>query len=94
MEVHLQRYCNEIPRANLDQIYKDTLTIIEGIDNLCSDGESQFLQSWCRTKKIPSVRLSIKDHKPVGPNGRYPTRLIISAHNFTQCLSKLASKSI
>ena len=45
-------------------------------------------------KKIPSVRLSVKDHKPVGANGRHPTRLIVSAHNFTQCLSKLASKSI
>ncbi len=27
-------------------------------------------------------------------NGRHPTHLIVSAHNFTQCLSKLASKSI
>ncbi len=40
------------------------------------------------------MRLSIKDHKPVGTNGHHPTRLIILAHNFTQCLSKLASKSI
>ena len=94
MEVHLRRYCNEIPRANLDQIYKDTNTFIDEIDHLCSDGEAQFLRSWCKTKKIPSVHLTVKDHKPVGTNGRHPTRLIVSAHNFTQCLSKLASKSI
>jgi hypothetical protein len=44
--------------------------------------------------KIPHVCLTIKDHKPVRTNGRHPTRLIVSAHYFTQCLSKLASKSI
>jgi hypothetical protein len=39
--------------------------------------------------------LGIKDHyKPVRSNGRHPTWLIVSAHNFTQCLSKLASKLI
>jgi hypothetical protein len=94
MEVHLTRYSKEIPRANLDWIYQDTNAIIDDIEHLCSDGETDFLQSWVKMKKIPSVRLSVKDHKPVGANGRHPTRLIVSAHNFTQCLSKLASKSI
>jgi hypothetical protein len=94
MEIHLRRYCNEIPQSHLDRVYKDTMSLIDEIDHLCSDGEEQFLRSWAKTKKIPSVRLSIKDHKPVGSNGRHPTRLIVSAHNFTQCLSKLASKSI
>ena len=94
MEGHLNCYCNEIPRSNLDRIYKDTNAIIEDIEHLCSDGEAQFLRSWCKTKKIPSVCLSMKVHKPVAANGRHPTQLIVSAHNFTQCLSKLASKSI
>jgi hypothetical protein len=94
MEVHLTRYCKEIPCTNLDPIYQDTNAIIDDIKHLCSDGETDFLQSWVKIKKIPSVRLSMKDHKPVGANGRHPTRLIVSAHNFTQCLSKLASKSI
>jgi hypothetical protein len=35
------------------------------------------------------VRLLVKDHKPLQANALYPTCLIISAHNFTQCLSKL-----
>ena len=69
MKVHLTRYCKEIPRSNLDRIYKDTNAIIDEIEHLCSDGETQFLRSWCKTKKIPSVRLSVKDHKPVGANG-------------------------
>ncbi len=45
-------------------------------------------------KKIPSLCLSIKDLKPIGWNGCHPTRLIVSAHNFMQCLSRLTSKSI
>jgi hypothetical protein len=94
MEVHLTHYCKEIPRANLDKIYQDTHAIIDDIKHLCSDGETDFVQSWVKTKKIPSVHLSVKDHKPVGVNGCHPTRLIVLAHNFTQCLSKLASKSI
>jgi hypothetical protein len=77
-----------------DRIYKDTTAIVNEIIDYCSDGEENFLRSWVETKKIPLVCLSIKDHKPLQPNGWHPTHLIISAHNFTQCLSKLASKSI
>jgi hypothetical protein len=94
MEVHLTRYCKEIPCANLDSIHRDTNPIMDDIEHLCFDGETDFLQSWVKTKKIPSVRLSVKDHKLVKANGRHPTRLIVLVHNFTQCLSKLASKSI
>jgi hypothetical protein len=94
MEIHIYHYCDEITRSNLDQIYRDTNTLIKDIDHLCSNGKVQFLKSWVKTKRILSVHLSIKDHKPVSTNGRYPMQLIVSAHNFTQCLSKLASKSI
>ncbi len=94
MMIHLKWYCNKIDRSRLDTIYKDTKTLVDDIEDLCSDRETEFLRSWNKTRKIPSVWLSIKDHKPVQANGRHPTCLIISAHNFTQCLSKLASKSI
>jgi hypothetical protein len=94
MQIHILRYCKEIPRTHLDLIYKDTMTIINNIESQLSEGEHQFLKSWAKTCKLPSLRLSIKDHKPLGPNGQHPTRLIISAHNFTQYLSKIASKSI
>ncbi len=94
MEIHLRCYCNEIHRSQLDRIYKDTTAIVNKIKDYCSDGKENFLRSWVETKKIPSVHLSIKDHKPLQPNGHHPTHLIISAHNFTKCLSKLASKSI
>ncbi len=39
MEVHLCRYCNKIPRLHLDRVYKDTMTLIDEIDHLCSDRE-------------------------------------------------------
>jgi hypothetical protein len=94
MEVHLHCYCNKIPCSNLDQIYKDTNALIEEIDYLCFNGEVQFFKSWVKIRRILSMHLSIKDHKPVRTNGRHPTQLIVSAHSFTQCLSKLAYKSI
>ncbi len=81
----------EVPRQRLDQIYKDTNTLVDRIEHLCSNSKTQFLKSWIRTHNIP-VRLLAKDHKPLQANEWYPTRLIISAHSFTQCLSNLASK--
>jgi hypothetical protein len=59
LEIHLRRYCNEIDRLLLDQIYKDTTAIVDEIKDYCSDGEENFLRSWVETKKIPSARLSI-----------------------------------
>jgi hypothetical protein len=94
MEVHQNRYCKEILHANLDQIYQDSNAIIDNIKHLCSNGEMDVVRSWVKIKKIPSVRLSVKDHKSARANGHHPTRLIVSAKNFTQCLSKLTSKSI
>ncbi len=91
MEIHLRCYCNEINWLQLDQIYKNTTAIVDEIEDYCSDGEVNILRSWIKTKKMPSVCLSIKDYKPLQPNECHSTRLIVSAHNFTQCLSKLAS---
>ncbi len=51
-------------------------------------------KSRIQTKEIFSFCLFIKDHKPLQSNLHHPTHLIVSAHNFTLCLSKLASKSI
>jgi hypothetical protein len=93
-KIHLNRYCNEIYCSNLDKIYQNTNALVDEIEHLYSDGEVEFLQIWIKTRKIPPVRLSIKDHKPIQANGHHPTRLIVSAHNFTLCLSKVASKSI
>ena len=87
MKVHLDRYCSEIHCLQLDEIYRDTKALIEEVNNFCSDGESDFLRSWLKMTKIPSLRLSIKDHQPPQANGHYKMHLIVSAHNFTQCLS-------
>jgi hypothetical protein len=81
MMIHPNRYCNKNYRSRLDKNYKDTNTLVDNIEDLCSDGETEFLRSWIKTRKIPFVRLSIMDHKPVQANGCHPTCLIISAHN-------------
>ncbi len=71
-EIHLNHYSNEIPCSNLDQIFRDTNTLIEDINHLCSNEEVQFLKSWVKTRRILSMHLFIKDHKPFVTNGRHP----------------------
>jgi hypothetical protein len=85
-------YCNKIDRSQLDCICKDTTTLADDIKEICSNGKDTFSRSWIQTRKIRSVWLSIKDHKPIQSNGQYPTCLIVSVHTLDQCLSKLASK--
>lgn len=59
-----------------------------------SHGEHRFLQTWIRTRKIPTLALTVKDHKPPNADGNYPMRTIVSAHNFTQGFAKLASQGL
>ncbi len=94
MEIHICCYCNKIDWSQLDRIYIDTTTIVDEIEDYCSEGEANFLRSWVKTKKIPSVCLSSKDHKATSTKWMpfYPSHQIST--QFTQCLSKLASKSI
>ena len=42
-----------------------------------------------KTKSIPTPRLLIKDHKNPNKNGKFPTRLAITATNFTATFEKL-----
>jgi hypothetical protein len=38
MKVHINCYCTEIPRTQLDSIHKDTKAFVKEIDHLVSDG--------------------------------------------------------
>ena len=42
-----------------------------------------------KTKSIPTPKLLIKDHKNTSTNGKFPTRLIIPATNFTVAFPEL-----
>jgi hypothetical protein len=53
MEIHLRPYCNEIDRLQLDQMYKDTTTIVDMIEDYCSNGEANFPRSWVKQRKYP-----------------------------------------
>ena len=64
---------------------------------MMNEGESKFIETWIATRRIPTPRLLIKDHKQREDDGNFPTRLLIPATNFTQCFAKisfLAIKSI
>ena len=41
------------------------------------------------TKLTPAPKLLFKDHKTINKKGKFPTRLVISATNFTTTFSKI-----
>jgi hypothetical protein len=55
MKVHINRYCTEIPRIQLNSIHKDTKASMEEINHLISDGKQQFLDSCTRPLGLPQV---------------------------------------
>jgi hypothetical protein len=46
MEIHLQRYCNEILCSQLDRIYKNPTARVDDIEYLFSESKTSFLRSW------------------------------------------------
>ena len=90
MCVHLHKYCTEIDNAHPIEVFTKCNELLEENTYLMMEGESSYLEGQINSKSIPSLRLLLKDHKDKGPNGRYPTRFIVSSKNFTQGFSKLA----
>ena len=58
------------------------------------EGEYEYLLHWIGSKKVPTPRLLIKDHKKPMEDGGYPTRLLVPATNFTQGFANLAYRGI
>ena len=51
--------------------------------------EENFVRQLLATKAIPDPKLLIKDHKTTNEKGKFPTRLVIPATNFTATFSKI-----
>ena len=94
MCVHLHKYCTEIDNAHLIEVFTKCNELLEENNYLMTEEGSSYLEKLINSRYIPSLQLLLKDHNDRGPNGRYPTRLLVSSKNFTQRFSKLAYKSI
>ena len=94
MQEVIEKYCTTINTARLAEIYSRCEALLNKYEGWMSNGESKFLRTWIRTRKIPTLALTVKDHKPPNADGNYPMRTIVSAHNFTQGFAKLASQGL
>ncbi len=56
--------------------------------------EYEFVKHWISSRRVPTPRILIKDHKTRQDDGNFPTRLLVPATGFTQCFSKISYLAI
>ena len=54
-----------------------------------SKNEVGHINESLKTKAIPTPKLLIKDHKKMTSMGKFPTRLVIPATNFSSTFAKI-----
>ena len=86
---HLSKKCTDVNVKYLEEVHERALALWNKYNRLMSVGESAYLENFINSRDVPVLRLIIKDHKKEKANGRYPSRLLIPATNFTQGVAKL-----
>ena len=86
---HLKKSGKEIPRSRLIEVEEQANNLLEQIQNNLTENEAAFIRQTLKSKAIPSPKLLIKDHKKVGKNGKFPTRLVVPANNFTSAFPRM-----
>ena len=93
MHRHIGDKCKVITQERLTSTYKEASLLLIKFEPLMMKSEVEFIERWLATRRIPTPRLLIKDHKD-RIDGKYPTRLLIPATNFTQCFAKISFLAI
>ena len=86
---HLQANGREIDRDYVRTVFDAANDMYRDKKHLLSKHERAALEQCIQSKAIPTPKLLIKDHKPIGPDGNFPTRLVIPAQNFTSAFPRL-----
>ena len=73
----------------MEEVHEKALAKWNKYNKLMSAGESACLENFINSRDVPVPRLIIKDHKKKKANGRYPSRMLIPATNFTQAVAKI-----
>ena len=88
--------CTVVERNDLQVAYDNGLDLAKKVfkeDKLISSKEHKYLMKRIRAKSIPSLKIRIKDHKPI-INGMYKVKLIIPYTNYLSGFSKLAYEEL
>ena len=70
-------------------LYENANLLLEKVKLDLSVKEEEFVRQSLATRAILSPKLLIKDHKTINENGKFPTRLVIPATNFTVTFSNI-----
>ena len=86
---HLAKNAVAIERNRLTEIVDNCFSFIQELDPYISTNEREYLKEKVQSKAIPNPKILVKDHKKPGPDGRFPTRLVVPATNFTAGFPKI-----
>ena len=86
---HLKQSAREIERGRVSEICEDANVLVDAIGFKISKNELGHINESLKTKAIPTPKLLIKDHKKMSNMGKFPTRLVILASNFSATFSKI-----
>ena len=94
MMIHITKNCVEIDVSYLQEVETNAQDLMKKHKHLMESREANYLDQWIESKMVPTPRLLVKDHKEKNSEGKFPTRLLIPATNFTQCFAKIGYKII
>ena len=86
---HLLKSGTEIERSRLVKIHENAMDLLAKLKPTMTKDEFFVVRSQIQSKSIPTPKLLVKDHKKIGADGLYPTRLLYPASNFTASFPKL-----
>lgn len=79
-----------VPRQNVQNGINDFENFLVSISHLFSPNELKFIKNSIKLKQINRPFILSKDHKPKGPDGNYPVRMILPEKNsYTYGLKKV-----
>ena len=89
MQQKMRENCIEIDINHLEEVHEKALELFNKYEIQMCKGEKKHVEIWINRRDVPTPRLLVKDHKKIGKDGYYPTRLVIPANSFTQVFGKM-----
>ena len=94
MMENLDNNCVKIDAKYLERVEAEALILFQDYKPFMDKGEQGYVESWIKSRGVPTPRLLVKDHKDRGNDGFWPVRLVIPATNYTQYFAKMGYKII
>jgi hypothetical protein len=71
------------------KINKEGIKLLSTLGHTLSKIEMGFMEEALESKEVPKPKLLIKDHKTITSKGKYVTRFIVPATNFSEAFLKV-----